>query len=127
MTRGEVDDRASGLLAWQWAIYPAGHTTRANLIIHIITVPIFEAGTLSLVAAPLLSPRYAYALLGLALMVGAMAAQGRGHAGEPQPPVRFRGPLDVIARILAEEWIAFPRFVFSGGFVRAWKATTPRG
>jgi hypothetical protein len=110
--------RKGGLIAWQWALYPAGHTTRLNLLIHILTVPIFEIGTLTLLSSLAIAP--VYALLGLAMMVGAMAAQGQGHAREPQPPVPFRGPLDVLARILAEQWIAFPRFVLTGGFARAW-------
>jgi hypothetical protein len=118
------DDRARGLLAWQWAIYPSGHTTRANLLIHILTVPIFEIGTLTLLGSLAIAPLYA--LLGLAMMVGAMAAQGQGHAREPQPPVRFRGPLDVVARIFAEQWIAFPRFVITGGFARAWVRASAR-
>lgn len=112
------EDREGGLIAWQWTLYPSGHTTRANLLIHILTVPIFEIGTLTLLGSLAIAP--VYALLGLAMMVGAMAAQGQGHAREPQPPVRFRGPLDVFARIFAEQWIAFPRFVLTGGFSRAW-------
>ena len=112
------EDREGGLIAWQWTLYPSGHTTRANLLIHLLTVPIFEIGTLTLLGSLAIAP--VYALLGLAMMVGAMAAQGQGHAREPQPPVRFRGPLDVFARIFAEQWIAFPRFVLTGGFSRAW-------
>lgn len=117
-------DRPGGLLAWQWALYAGGHTTRANLLIHILTVPMFEVGTLTLLGSPAAAP--AYALVGLAMMVGAMAAQGRGHAGEPQPPVRFLGPADVVARIMAEQWIAFPRFVLTGGFARAWRNAAAR-
>ena len=116
--------REGGLIAWQWALYPAGHTTRLNLFIHILTVPIFEIGTLTLLGSLAIAPLYA--LLGLAMMVGAMAAQGQGHAREPQPPVRFRGPVDVLARILAEQWIAFPRFVLTGGFARAWVKASAR-
>jgi hypothetical protein len=115
---GDDGVREGGLIAWQWAIYPAGHTTRANLLIHILTVPIFEIGTLTLLGSLAIAP--VYALLGLAMMVGAMAAQGQGHAREPQSPVPFRGAVDVLARILAEQWIAFPRFVLTGGFARAW-------
>ena len=116
--------REGGLIAWQWSIYPAGHVTRFNLLIHILTVPIFEVGTLTLLGSLAMAPMYA--LLGLAMMVGAMAAQGQGHTREPQPPVRFRGPLDVIARIMAEQWIAFPRFVITGGFARAWASASAR-
>ena len=66
--------------------------------------------------------RLAWAIPGVLMMVGAMAMQGRGHRTEPQAPARFLGPFDVLARILAEQWIAFPRFVLTGGFARAWKA-----
>lgn len=114
-------ERNAGLLAWQWSLYPAGHTTRANLILHILTVPVFELGTILILVSPWMGG--SRVLVGLALMVSAMAAQGRGHAMEPQSPVRFRGPLDVIARIMAEQWIAFPRFVVTGGFARAWRIT----
>jgi len=120
-----VDDngRRGGLLAWQWTLYPTGHTTRFNLLIHILTVPIFEIGTLTLLGSLAIAPLYA--LVGLAMMGGAMAAQGLGHARESQPPVRFRGPVDVISRILAEQWIAFPRYVLTGGFTRAWVRASP--
>jgi hypothetical protein len=30
----------------------------------------------------------------------------------------------VIARLLVEQWITFPRFVVSGGFARAWRSTS---
>ena len=116
----EIDAREGGLIAWQWAIYPSGHTTRVNLLIHILTVPIFQLGTLTLFGSLMIAP--VYALVGPVMMVAAMTAQGRGHAREPQPPVRFEGPLDVLARIMAEQWIAFPRFVLTGGFARAWKS-----
>ena len=121
----DMDDRAGGLLSWQWATYPSAHTTRINLLIHIVAVPFFQLGTIALVGALVMGPLYA--VFGLALMVGAMAAQGRGHALEPQPPARFRGPGDVFARIMAEQWIAFPRFIVSGGFARAWRALPSGG
>jgi hypothetical protein len=62
------------------------------------------------------------ALGGLVLLPLAMAAQGRGHRLEKVPPAPFAGPLDVVARIFAEQLITFPRFVLSGGFTRAWRA-----
>ena len=112
-------------MAWQWGLYAPGHTVRANLLIHILTVPLFELGTLALLSFPLFGP--SSALAGVVLMVGAMAAQGRGHAIEPQPPVPFRGPLDVIARIFLEQWFTFPRFVLSGAWARAWRHSEGAG
>jgi hypothetical protein len=36
-------------------------------------------------------------------------------------PVPFRGPLDVLVRIFAEQFVTFPRFVLTGGLARAWR------
>jgi uncharacterized membrane protein YGL010W len=38
------------LLAWQWRDYPAKHRDRVNLVLHLVAVPLFLAGTLLLVA-----------------------------------------------------------------------------
>jgi len=114
--------RGASLLSWQWSIYPNGHRDRRNLVLHALTVPLFMAGTCTLAASPLaggLAIAWA-ALGGLASMGVAMALQGRGHSLEETRPVPFDGPVDVGARIFAEQWITFPRFVLSGGFARAW-------
>src|SRR5260370_2869331 len=37
------------LLEWQWSDYAAKHRTRANLRIHMLAVPLFQAGTVLLV------------------------------------------------------------------------------
>jgi hypothetical protein len=47
------DTRTRTLLAWQWDHYPDGHADRLNLVLHALTAPLFWAGTLALVAAPL--------------------------------------------------------------------------
>lgn len=116
--------REPGLLSWQWRGYPEFHRDRGNLIVHVLTQPIFAAGFVALVTAPLagaLWPAFARAGAGLAAMVVAIAAQGRGHAREASPPVPFSGPLDVFGRILGEQLITFPRFVITGGLARAWR------
>jgi hypothetical protein len=114
-----MSDRGAGLVSWQWNLYPAGHRDRRNLLLHALTVPIFELGTLALLAAPLAGPWLAPA--GLAAMAGVMAVQGRTHRLETTAPVPFRGPGDVLGRILAEQWLNFPRYVATGGFARAWR------
>jgi hypothetical protein len=111
--------REQGLLAWQWGLYAEGHRDRRNLVVHILTVPVFQLGSLTLLLAPVMSGWLAVA--GLGAMVGAMALQGRTHRLEAVPPVPFSGPLDVLARIVVEQWVTFPRFVLSGGFARAWR------
>ena len=39
------------LLEWQWSDYAAKHQNRLNLLLHIVTVPLFLAGTLVLLCA----------------------------------------------------------------------------
>lgn len=117
----DSDARDGGLLAWQWAGYDQFHRDRANLILHVVSQPIFVGGSLALVSAPLSGVWFAPA--GLVAMIAAVAAQGRGHRREPNPPLPFRGPLDVVLRLFAEQFITFPRFVLSGGLARAWRAS----
>ena len=116
MTRGD-----SGLLAWQWEGYPRYHRSRANLLLHIVLVPLFLAGNLALVVG-LLRLDWIEALVGVGCMGVSIALQGRGHAGEPVPPEPFRGPGNAVARIFLEQWITFPRFVATGGWWRALRA-----
>lgn len=100
--------------------YPPRHTDRRNLMIHVVTNPLFLAGNVALVAAPVTV--WWSALVGVGAMAVAMALQGRGHRIETTPPEPFGGPLDVARRIFAEQWVTFPRYVLSGGFARAWRA-----
>ena len=101
------------LAAWQWRDYPQYHQSRANLLVHIVAVPLFLLGNVTGVAAlPVLS--WQLAAGGLLLSGLAFAAQGIGHKGEPVPPVPFRGPANLVARMFIEQWLTFPRFVLSG-------------
>jgi hypothetical protein len=105
------------LLSWQWGLYPQNHTDRANLLIHIVTAPLFIAGTLTLALSPLYGLRSAVS--GLVAMVVALALQGRGHKRESVGAVPFLGPLDFLSRFFCEQFITFPRYVLSGGWARA--------
>ena len=106
------------LLRRQWEGYPKYHQSRPNLLIHIVAVPLFLFGTVVLVGAIA-----QLSLLLLALAVGcilvAVALQGRGHRLERVPPEPFSGPLDFVSRLFFEQWVTFPRFVFSGGWLAA--------
>jgi hypothetical protein len=117
-----MTDARTNLLGWQWAVYPDAHRNRKNLWLHALTVPVFMAGTVAAVTSPFTGAGAAAG--GIVAMAVAMAAQGRGHRQETMPPAPFRGPLDVVARIFAEQWITFPRFVMSGGLGRALRATS---
>lgn len=106
------------LLRWQWEGYPRYHRSRFNLLLHIAVVPFFLAGNVVLVLA-LASQAWLWAGGGAAAMVVSMALQGRGHGGEAVPPEPFTSPFNALARIFCEQWITFPRFVLSGGWLRA--------
>jgi hypothetical protein len=103
------------LLTWQWSDYAAKHRSRANLLIHIVAVPLFVAGLVFLVVGIGLAD-WLPVLVGLAGMLAGFAAQGLGHSHEPERPAPFRDPLDFISRFLAEQLVIFPRFVISGGW-----------
>ncbi len=111
------------LLRWQWEGYTQYHQSRANLLLHIVVVPLFLLGNVALVVA-LLNGAIVEALVSLAAMVLSIALQGRGHGMEAVPSVPFSGRTNAISRILLEQWITFPRFVLSGGWWRALRAAT---
>ncbi len=110
------------LLAWQRELYPEGHRDRTNLIIHVVTVPLFHMGLLTLVLGAVQLSVFTI-LSGWIPMIVALFAQGRGHRRERTPPVPFQGAGDVVTRLLAEQLVTFPRFLLSGDFVRAWRAS----
>jgi len=109
------------LLSWQWQHYATGHRDRRNLLLHILTAPIFLAGVASLITG-LARLTWPLAVSGFVAILAVMIVQGRGHRREASSPIAFLGPFDVLARIFAEQLITFPRFVLSGGWLRAWRA-----
>ncbi len=111
------------LLQWQWSDYTAKHRSRANLLVHIVAVPLFQLGTLLLVYAAVRRAGGA-AVLGVACLVASLSLQGRGHTLEAEAPEPFHGAGDFVRRILAEQWITFPRFVLSGGWARNLRAAS---
>ena len=108
----------AGLLRWQWDGYPRFHLSRANLLIHIVAVPVFMLGNVGLIVT-LLRGAWPLAVLSLVAMVVSMAVQGRGHKMEQVPPEPFTGPANALSRIFLEQWVTFPRFVLSGKWFRA--------
>lgn len=100
------------LLQWQWRHYPDVHADRLNLWLHVATAPVFAAGTIAVLAAPF-GPAW-LAPAGLLAMAAAAAIQAKGHAREQQRPIPFTGPADFLARLFAENWITFWRYLVSG-------------
>ena len=110
------------MLAWQWEGYPRFHASRLNLAIHLVTVPLFQAGAIVTLLAPIIG-RPLLALAGAFAMVIGIGSQGRGHKGERNPAIPFSGPWNFVARVFLEQIITFPRFLLSGGVSRAWEAS----
>ncbi len=121
------DGSRSGLLPRQWREYSGAHRDRTNLVVHAITQPVFAAGSCALLGSWAAPGGWMLVLsaAGALAMLAAVAAQGRTHRREERAPAPFRGPLDVVLRIVAEQWITFPRYVLSGAFARAWRAAGP--
>lgn len=116
--------REGGLLAWQFRDYAERHQDKLNLWLHLYAVPAFIAGSLAAVLN-LLALSLVGVLASLAFVVVAFAIQALGHRRERSAPVPFDGPGDFLKRIFAEQFITFPRFVLSGGWMR--NVTRPAG
>ena len=110
--------RPAQLLQWQWEGYPRYHLSRANLLVHIVAVPLFLSGNVALVVA-LLRGSLAGGTIGLTCMFISLVGEGRGHKMERNPPEPFTSPMNAVARLYLEQWITFPRFFISGGWLRA--------
>lgn len=106
------------LLRWQWDGYPQYHNTRFNLLLHIVVVPLFLVGNVGLVVG-LVRGSWAIAVGSVVAMAVSVALQGRGHKQEPTPSVPFSSAQNAVSRIFFEQWVTFPRFVLSGGWLRA--------
>ena len=110
------------LIAWQWSDYGRAHRSRANLVLHLVAVPAFLISNIALVAS-LATARWALAGACLLAMLLAFAAQAIGHGREAERPAPFSGPWNALSRIFAEQWVNFPRFVASGKWASAMRAT----
>src|SRR5262249_61501245 len=97
----------ANLLRWQWSDYAAKHQNRANLIIHVVAVPLFQVGTVLLVAGvgirAMLAIGGALACLALAVWMG-----GRGHARGRGGPTPFDGALGFARRFVAGPGVTCP-------------------
>ena len=112
------------LLAWQWDDYAVKHRDRVNLLVHLVAVPLFQAGTLLFLVG--MGARSALGIgIGLACLAAGVLIEGRGHAREREAPVPFDGPIDFASRFVVEQWITFPRFVLSGAWRRNFRAAAP--
>jgi hypothetical protein len=102
--------------------YAHFHKNKTNLIMHIVVVPVFVLGIVYAVVAAV-QGRWFAASLSLLLPLVSIAIQGAGHKKEPNPPLPFDGPGDFVKRIFSEQFYRFPKFVLSGQWLRAVRAS----
>ncbi|WP_019498634.1 Mpo1-like protein [Pseudanabaena sp. PCC 6802] len=106
---------SSNLLEWQWKNYSGAHQNKTNLIVHLCAVPLFISATFGLsIAIARLSLAIGAASLGAIAL--SLALQGKGHALEQRRASRFTGVRDFVSRMLAEQFVTFPRFLLTGGW-----------
>lgn len=87
------------------SVYEQNHSDRANLLVHLVAVPVFHAG--------LVTAAFGHPIIGLVLCAASIATQGRAHRREVNQAT-FSGPFDFVKRILVEQLVTFPRFVLTG-------------
>ncbi|WP_367597756.1 terminase [Pseudomonas fulva] len=115
-----MNKRLPNLLSWQWRGYPHSHRHPANLVLHLIAVPLFILGVLLLVSG-LFGLDIVQLAIGLLALVAALGLQRHGHRLEADTPEPFINRTDRVQRVLSEQFITFPRFVVSGAWRQAWR------
>ena len=108
----------SELLRRQWEGYPQYHRGKFNLLLHVVAVPVFLIGNVGFVVA-LAQGYWTLALVSLLSTIASVALQGRGHKLEAVPPEPFTSAGNAVARIFLEQWVTFPRFLLTGGWLNA--------
>ena len=112
------------LLQRQWVGYNTTHQNRTNLSLHLIAVPLFMVGTLEALHGLVTLSPLSLIVATLGLMVS-LFIQGRGHKREPVQPEPFTSAWDFMSRIVAEQWITFPRFVVTGSWLNNMSQPSP--
>ena len=110
-------ERAGGVLAGPgrgFSRYPRERSTRLT---HRMAGPAYIAATLA-TATQALQAQWFGAAVAFVFAAIAFAVQGVGHKRERTAPEPFSGAGDFAARMLAEQFITFPRFVLSGQWAR---------
>ena len=115
-----MSKRRPNLLAWQWRHYAEQHRHPTNLLLHLLAVPLFLLSA-ALLLIGLWRLGFAPLALGTIGLLAALALQRQGHRFEQQAPEPFAGKRDAVKRLLLEQCVTFPRFLFSGAWWRAWR------
>ena len=103
-------------IQWQWQGYARYHQDRANLLIHIFAVTLFWVAAITLIVGVARVSIITVILAIVALFIS-LVLQSIGHKKEINPTVPFASKNDFIKRFLCEQFINFPRFVLTGGWL----------
>ena len=111
----------------QWDDYTARHRNRANLLIHLVGVPVAWLGTFQVLGGLLLlllGVPGAFGMLfwGIVVFGASVFVQSRGDAMEAVRPQAPSEPAERAKHIAAEQFVTFPRFVLTGDWLRNFKA-----
>jgi hypothetical protein len=111
----------------QWNDYSERHRNKTNLIIHVVTVPLVWLAAIEVAGALLLMligvgglKIFVWALIMVAI---ALFAQNYGNQMEAVKPPPLTNAKDFAINAAAEQFVTFPRFVLTGGWLRNFQAT----
>lgn len=103
-----------------WDTYRKHHQHPTNLLLHLLAVPLFILSSLVLLIG-LLQLSFVAQTTGAIGLVAAVALQRHGHLYEAQQDDPADDSQEGLKQLLLEQFITFPRFVFSGEWWRAWR------
>lgn len=116
------------LLEAQWSDYPERHRNKANLMIHIVAVPLVWLAAIQVLGGLMLT------LIGVggfkvifwALVQAGVAvfAQSWGNGMEAVKPAPFAPTKDYAIALAAEQFVTFPRFVLTGEWLKNLQAAS---
>lgn len=106
----------------QWDGYGERHRNKTNLLIHIVTVPLVWFAALQIFGGLILMlvgvgglKMWIYAAI---LITIALVAQNQGNGMEQVKGTTPGNPKDFAIHAVAEQFVTFPRFVLTGGWLR---------
>lgn len=116
------------LLEWQWNDYAERHKNKVNLLIRIVAVPVVWLATIQAFGGLLLMLMPGVAGLGILfwalVLIGlSLFAQSHGDKMEAIKPAPFTHAKEFAIRLAAEQYVTFPRFVLTGGWLQSFQAT----
>lgn len=110
------------LLEAQWSDYSERHRNKANLMIHIVAVPLVWLAAIQVFGGLVLS---LIGVGGFNVIFGALVqagvalfAQHWGNGMEAVKPAPFAPTRDYAMGLAAEQLVTFPRFVLTGQWLR---------